>query len=156
MNINVNATLDNCQQYVRFARVFGGTYNIAVKKSNSNYKYSNTNDKRKFGLVCNYIKNATVNMSGNVGTVDTKFLIGAVGSIVEPYSLGNKTENTIFNLDIAGKSLENDFTVIDYLGDSINDSEVNITSKSLDKNSKLLNKLSPGKNRVKVNTVLNK
>ncbi len=156
LKINVNATLDNCQQYIRFARVFGGTYNIVTKKTNENFRFPNTNDKRRFGLVCNYIKNATVNMKGNVGTVDNKFLIGAVGSIVEPHNLANRTENCVFNFDITGKSLLDDFSVINYLGDSINDSEVNISARSLDKNSKLKNKLALGRNKVKINTAISK
>ena len=134
MRIKVNAVLDNCQQYARFSRVFGGVYNISTSKSNANYRYDNTNDKRRFGIVANYIKNASVNIKGNVGTVDTKFLIGAVGSIVEPYGLGNKTENTLFSIDLLGVSTKSDFTLIEYNGESIHNSKINITEKSMTKN----------------------
>ena len=141
MNVNVSASLNNCQQFVRFSRVIGGSYDFKVNKTESRPEILKDkggtvwkkDDFKLFGFLSNYSKEITMNISGNVGEVDEKIWIGAVGSIVEPYNLKNRTENNHFTFDLAGTSREMDIKIINYKGESIHNSTINISTKTVDK-----------------------
>ncbi|MGX9984893.1 hypothetical protein [Soonwooa purpurea] len=139
LNFNVNAKLSNCQQYVRFARVIGGNFSFVLENT-QNY-YEKTTDKfgKKwltihdgiFGFLSYYTKNAQVSIKGNVGDVDNKIWIGAVGSIIEPYNLGNRTEYNIFNFDIAGKAKDEEIKIINYAGESLNNNLISMSKNTV-------------------------
>src|SRR5690606_706806 len=66
INIRADVSLDNCQQYVRFARVLGGDFNISVKKTSRSQSRTWTRwDKRSFAILGNYVKNAKVSVVGD-------------------------------------------------------------------------------------------
>lgn len=142
LKIKIDATLTDCQQYVRFSRVFGGIYNISVNKS-KNYKSKNwvKSDKLSLGFLSNYSKNVGLNMEGNLGRVDKKVIIGAVGSIIEPYS-SNSTDNSNFYFDLDGTS-DTEFEIIEHKGKSINNSSIKFSSK-VKTNSNMLNSIRKG------------
>lgn len=119
LNIRMNVDLKDCQQYVRFSRVFGGTYSIFMEKSPT-YRANNwaRDDKLSFGFLSNYSKNVNLNLKGNVGKVDKKIIIGAVGSIVEPFSISNSTDNSNFYFNIDGQA-NSEFEIIEYQGKSM-------------------------------------
>ncbi|KEY18824.1 hypothetical protein [Kaistella antarctica] len=141
LNMNVSASLTNCQQFVRFSRVIGGVYNFKVRKSDSKIESLRDNknklwkidDTRLFGFLSNYSKETTISIIGDVGNVDEKIWIGAVGSIDEPFNLKNRTENNLFTFDIAGTSTNTDVKIINYKGESIHNSTINITKRTINK-----------------------
>lgn len=141
LNMEVDAVIKNSQQYVSFSRVVGGNYRFIVDKTIDNNKITrNENneiwykaDPLLFAFLSNYAKNTNTSIKGNVGNVDCKIWMGAVGSVVEPYNLSNKTENNTFNFDIKGQSKEQDFKVIDYLGNSISNSAINFSPNTVKK-----------------------
>lgn len=141
LNMEVDAVLINCQQYIAFSRVVGGNYRFTLDKSISN-SYLNKNKDNKiwykadqlfFGFLSNYSKDTNTSIKGNVGNVDTKIWMGAVGSVVEPFNLKNRTENNYFNFDIEGKSTDEDFKIIEYQSNSINNSQIKFSPKTLQK-----------------------
>lgn len=134
LNIKAKAMLKDCQQYVRMARVIGGEFDFQVSK-NAGFqnKIWNKKDSNKFALLAYYIKNADVKMVGNVGDVDYKFWIGAVGSIYEPFNLKNRTENSVFYLDVLGNASKADFKIIEFNNHSIENSKFVISEKTLKK-----------------------
>ena len=127
-NIRVNADLTDCQQYVNFVRVIGGTYNFTfhrnqtyaqVLRDSKNNLWSSS-DGRVLGFLSGYTKNAVISIKGNVGEVDNKMWIGVARSIDEPFNLKNRTENNLIDLDIDGVSKLDDIRIISYKGESIN------------------------------------
>lgn len=141
LQMKVSASLNNCQQYIRFSRVIGGVYNFKVRKDENQtkiFKDKNSitwknDDTKSFGFLSNYSKGTNVTITGDVGQVDNKIWIGAVGSIVEPFNLKNRTENNVFNFDIAGTALNEDIKIINYKGESVHNSRINISKKTLQK-----------------------
>lgn len=138
LNIKINAKLIDCQQYVRFARLIGGSYNFIFENTQpydqksvdyAGNKWLQESD-GIFGFLSYYTKNAKVTINGNVGDVDNKIWIGAVGSIVEPYNLGNRTERNIFNFNIEGVARNEEIRIIEYDGESLNNNIINITTKT--------------------------
>jgi len=69
-------------------------------------------------------------MKGNVGDVDTKFMIGAVGRVNEPYNLVNATENCSFYFDVKGRADKN-FEIIEYKNLSIRNSKVRFNKRTI-------------------------
>jgi len=135
LKINAKALIKNSQQFVRLSRVLGGDFNFRVVKDKSFVKKKwSKSDSMSFAFLGNYVKNLKMSINGNVGVIQNKIILGAVGSIVEPYNLGNKTENSYLNIDVQGISLEKDFKIIEYNGDSISNTTVNLTDRTLDKN----------------------
>ena len=141
LDINAKINLANCQQYIRFARVIGGNYEFKLDNSQT-YKQSLKDNNNKnwvkshdgvFGFLSYYTKNAKVYISGKVGEVDNKIWIGAVGSIVEPYNLKNRTENNIFNFDIDGKAKSDDIRIISFKGESLHNNEITLSKKTTKK-----------------------
>ncbi|MBF8457199.1 hypothetical protein IV494_08385 [Kaistella sp. G5-32] len=139
--MDVDAVLSNSQQYVSFSRVIGGNYRFTLDKTIDN-KYINKDQNNKvwykadplfFAFLSNYSKDTNTTIRGNVGAVDSKIWMGAVGSVVEPLNLKNRTENNIFNFDIVGISSDEDFKLIEYQGNSINNSKINFTPRTLKK-----------------------
>ena len=151
--MDVDAVLINCQQYISFSRVVGGNYKFTVDKtiSNSNINKDKNNkiwykgDQLFFAFLSNYSKDTNTSIKGNVGNVDTKIWMGAVGSIIEPFNLKNKTENNNFNFDIGGKSSDEDFKLIEYQNNSINNSKIIFSPRTL-KNASELNKIRKNNN----------
>lgn len=141
LTVNTKATLKNCQQYVRFSRVIGGNYDFKLERTdnynsvlrNKEGRIWTTFDTNVFAFLSNYSKSANIKISGDVGEVDNKILIGAVGSIVEPYNLKNRTEKSFFEFDISGKSKKEDVRIFNYKGESIHNSTINISKKTLNK-----------------------
>lgn len=131
LNIEIIAKLEDCQQFIRFSRLLGGNYKFIVNRTPKKLQVWNKADRRRVVFIANYIKNSNIYIKGIAGVVDEKFLIGAVGSIIEPNDLGNKTENSFFTFDVIGESLKQDFEMIEYLGESIHNSEINISQRSL-------------------------
>lgn len=139
LQMKVSASLSNCQQYIRFSRVIGGVYNFKVRKDESQIKiFKDKNsitwkkdDNKSFGFLSNYSKSTNVTIKGDVGQVDNKIWIGAVGSVVEPFNLKNRTENNVFNFDIAGKASNEDVKIINYKGESIHNSTINMSDRSI-------------------------
>ncbi len=139
LNVDVSASLSNCQQFVRFSRVIGGVYNFEVHKTGNKKETLKDNknkvwkkdDTRLFGFLSNYSKNTTVSIIGDVGEVDEKIWIGAVGSIDEPFNLKNRTENNLFTFDISGNSTNTDVKIIKYKGESIHNSEINVSKRTI-------------------------
>ncbi len=146
--MEVDAVLKNAQQYISFSRVVGGNYHFTVDKDIDNALINKDQsnkiwfkaDQVKYAFLSNYSKYTDTTIKGNVGTVDTKIWMGAVGSVVEPFNLRNSTENNIFNFDIAGNSTDQDFKVIEYQGNSINNSKFLFSPKTL-KNTNILKKI---------------
>lgn len=148
IDMNVNAILIDSQQYISLGRVVGGNYNFIVDKTISNDKIIMNKDKYVwykadpllFCLLSNYTKNANVTIKGAVGNVDMKVWIGAVGSVVEPYNLKNRTENSVFDFDIKGTSKDEDVKIINYKGESIHNSKIILNSKTMNniKDNKLM------------------
>ncbi|MHA7608233.1 hypothetical protein ACV0BM_005165 [Elizabethkingia meningoseptica] len=139
LNMNVTATITNAQQYICFSRVIGGVYNFTVDKTINNEQIILDKNKRKwynadpiyFAFLSNYSKNTKTTIKGNVGKVDVKVWMGAVGSVSEPFNLKNRTENNIFDFDILGDASLEDFRVIEYNGNSIHNSDINFSAKTL-------------------------
>lgn len=140
-DINIKANLSNCQQYVNFVRVIGGTYNFILKKTQSYQQILrdqhgqiwSSRDGRVLGFYSGYTKNTDVKISGNVGEVDNKIRIGVVGIINEPFGLKNSTENNFFNFDIQGVSVAEDINVTSYNGESLNNNVFQISTKTIKK-----------------------
>lgn len=134
LNITSVMKLINCQQYVRMSRVVGGKYNFILEKSQS-YKTHNwmKKDLLSFALLGNYVKHVNLSIKGNVGKVDNKLMLGTIGSITEPFGIGNFTDNSVINFDVAGRSMNSEFYLIQYLGKSIQNSIINISNSNLDK-----------------------
>lgn len=141
LNIKAAVQLNNCQQYVRFARVIGGDFDFRVfrtesyeqvMRDNQNNRWSRAHD-GVFAFLSNYTKNARVSIVGEVGEVDDKIWIGAVGSIVEPFNLKNRTENNFFNFDITGLSKNEDIRVIKWAGESLHHNNIIISKQTTKK-----------------------
>lgn len=141
LKLEVDAVLKNSQQYVSFSRVVGGNYRFTLNKTidNKNINKDENNkvwykaDQLKFAFLSNYSKETNTTIEGNVGAVDTKIWMGAVGSVIEPFNLKNRTENNLFNFDVAGSSTDEDFKLIEYQGNSINNNQFNFTPRTLKK-----------------------
>ena len=139
--MEVDATLTNSQQYVSFTRVIGGNYRFILDKTIPNENINKDisgkvwykADQIKYAFLSNYSKYTNTSIKGNVGNVDTKIWMGAVGSVIEPFNLKNKTENNVFIFDISGKSSDEDFKVIEYQGNSIDNTKMDVTSETLQK-----------------------
>ena len=140
LNIKANVSLKNCQQFVRLGRAIGGVYHFILNKTEgrkeirTNNKGENwSNDPLIFGFLSNYSKNTNVTVSGNVGAVDHKIWIGAVGSITEPYNLKNRSENNIYTFDIEGTSKYEDIKIINYQNESVHNSVINLSKRTLNR-----------------------
>ncbi|MCI3936821.1 hypothetical protein MQX03_06395 [Chryseobacterium aahli] len=141
LNIKANIKLQDCQQYIRLGRVIGGKYNFELSKTeNDNRIFNDYNNKKwlsvhdgVFGFISYYTKKTDVTIKGNIGNVDTKVWIGAVGNIVEPFNLRNSTEYNKFYFDIGGKSSDTDLRLISVAGNSLNNNEIKITKRTTDK-----------------------
>lgn len=138
LNMDVEAVLTNSQQYVAFSRVIGGNYRFILDKTIDN-KYINKDQKNKiwykadpvyYAFLSNYSKNINMTITGNVGVVDNKIWMGAVGSLTEPFNLKNRTENNIFDFDIEGTCSDEDFKIIEYKGNSIHNSKFTFSPRT--------------------------
>lgn len=155
IKMDVDAIITNSQQYIIFSRVVGGDYRFTVDKTidNSYINKDRSNkvwykaDQRYFGFLSNYSKYTNTTIKGNVGAVDSKIWMGAVGSVVEPFNLKNSTEANIFNFDIQGTSSDQDFKMIEYQGNSINNSKFDFSPRTLKKQPSL-NKIEQNNNAV--------
>lgn len=142
IDMDVDAVLKNAQQYVAFSRVVGGNYRFTVDKTISNSQINKDEsgkvwykaDPFIFAFLSNYSKNTDTSIKGNVGIVDIKLWMGAVGMVVEPFNLKNRTENNTFTFDIKGTSTDKDFKIIEYQGNSISNSIFNISPNTLKNN----------------------
>lgn len=136
--IQIRGVLKNCQQYVRFARVIGGNYNFNLVRTQSydqvmrdkNNKLWIKESDGVFGFLSYYTKKANVVIKGNVGDVDTKIWIGAVGSIIEPFNLKNRTEQNTFVFDVDGRSKTEDIRIIRWMGESLHNNNISMTHKT--------------------------
>lgn len=147
LTMDVDAVLTNAQQYVSFSRVVGGNYRFTLNKTIDNKEVEKDYQKNVwykadpifFAFLSNYSKETNTSIKGNVGVVDYKIWMGAVGSVDEPFNLVNRTENNIFNFDIEGTSTLEDFKTIEYLGNSILNTTIFLSPKTL-KNSSHMSK----------------
>ncbi|KKX51747.1 hypothetical protein [Sphingobacterium sp. IITKGP-BTPF85] len=141
LDINIKASLNNCQQYVNFVRVVGGKFTFLCDRSqtykqvlrNHQNKIWSSKDGRVFGFMSGYSKYTRVSMSGNVGEVGNKVIIGVVGTINEDFNLKNSTENNNFYFNVLGTSKDSDIRVISYLGESLNNNNITISSRTAQK-----------------------
>lgn len=136
-NIKVVANTINCQKDVVVSRGIGIDLTVNIKTTKSRAAlvkaFDGTNwytDKRVWAGCFNYIKNGKVRITGNKPDCDYKILIGAVGSIVEPYNLVNRTEKSQFNIDITGKAKISDFFLVEYQGQSIDGSVLSFSKRT--------------------------
>lgn len=131
MRIKASAILNNCQQSIDLSRVIGGEYSFILTKSLGKEKvlYNkygarwNSSDIRVYSFLAQAPKNIKVYIRGNAGEVDRIFWIGAVGRVKESFNFTNRTENSSFVFDVTGNSLIEDFTLIEFEGNSIYNSE---------------------------------
>lgn len=141
MKLKINAkniNLIDCQQFVRFARVIGGSYTFHLSKTESNSLILKSAKNKKwlsvhdgiFGFISYYTKKADVVITGDVGNVDTKIWIGAVGNIVEAFNLKNSTEYNTFCFDIAGVSTDTDIRLISVGGKSVNNNKITVSKRT--------------------------
>lgn len=141
LDINITASLKDCQQYVNFVRVIGGDYNIKLQTTkNYNQKLINnkgilwsSKDGRVLGFLSGYTKNSTVKITGDVGDVDNKIRIGVTGNSLEKYNLINRTENNIFKFDIVGNSLLEDINVVSFNKESLNNNDITVSKQTTGK-----------------------
>ncbi|WP_164126624.1 hypothetical protein [Sphingobacterium luzhongxinii] len=129
LNIVAKAKLIDCQQYIRLSRVIGGRFEFDLNANNKYLQYQ-LNDPISFALLCNYVKFTNIKVSGRVNYLDKNYIIGAVGAIYEPFNLKNRTEHSIFDLKLLGTPKEEDFTIIEFNGNSIHDSEFRFLKSS--------------------------
>lgn len=141
LGIKIKAELKNCQQYVRFARVIGGNYTFYLVRTQSYDQVMRDNNNKLwvkesdgvFGFLSYYTKSANVVMTGDVGEVDNKIWIGAVGSITEAFNLRNRTEHNTLNFDITGSSKKEDIKIISWQGESLHDNQINVSKRTTKK-----------------------
>lgn len=141
LGIKIKAELKNCQQYVRFARVIGGNYTFYLVRTQSYDQVMRDNNNKLwvkesdgvFGFLSYYTKSANVVMTGDVGEVDNKIWIGAVGSITEAFNLRNRTEHNTLNFDITGSSKKEDIKIISWQGESLHYNQINVSKRTTKK-----------------------
>lgn len=139
LDLKVNANLLDCQQYVNLNRVIGGEFKCVCSRSesydsvlkNKNNDIWSSKDGRVFGFLAGYAKRTKVYITGDVGLVDNKFVLGVIGEIIEPYNLKNVTEDNFFDFDLAGLSkTSQDVRIVSYDGKSLNNNIIRMSRRT--------------------------
>lgn len=140
IGLNIIAKTINCQIDAVMSRGIGVNLTLDVQTTKSKEDRTLAPDSSPwfasnqivYAVLSNYIKKGNVVITGNKGDCDYKFQIGAVGSIVEPFNLINRTEDSQFTFNLSGDASVSNFNVIEYGGNSIANCVFNISRNTLD------------------------